>query len=113
MKTKDLKKLAAEYVKLVEWSDEDNCYIGRCPELFFGGVHGPDEKKVYGELCLAVEDVIESRLRDNTLPKPKKAPAYSGRFVLRLSPELHKALAVRAISSGLSLNEVCLQKLSA
>ncbi len=23
------------YVKVVEWSDEDNCFIGSCPELFW------------------------------------------------------------------------------
>lgn len=29
-----------KYVKLVEWSDEDGCFIGSCPELFSGGCHG-------------------------------------------------------------------------
>jgi len=43
MKEKD------NYLKLVEWSDEDNCYIGTCLALAFGGVHGHDEISVYRE----------------------------------------------------------------
>ena len=46
------------YLKLVEWSEEDGCYIGRCPELFLGGVHGDNETRVYRDLCAAVTDVL-------------------------------------------------------
>ena len=42
---------AARYLKLVEWSAADQAYIGRCPGLFSGGIHGDDEAKVYKELC--------------------------------------------------------------
>ena len=35
------------YVKVVEWSDEDNCFIGSRPELFYGGCHGDDATKVF------------------------------------------------------------------
>ncbi|HRI13806.1 MAG TPA: pilus assembly protein HicB [Verrucomicrobiota bacterium] len=41
-----------------EWSSEDGCFVGICPGLMFGGVLGPDEAKVYAELCQAVEEVI-------------------------------------------------------
>ena len=50
---------AARYVKIVEWSDEDNCFVGSCPGLFFGGCHGDDELEVFGDLCRRVEEVIE------------------------------------------------------
>jgi predicted RNase H-like HicB family nuclease len=49
---------AARYTPLVEWSDEDHCYVGTCPSLLFGGVHGLDRVAVYAELCEAVEEVI-------------------------------------------------------
>jgi len=39
------------YVKIIEWSDVDNCFIGSCPELFYGGCHGRDERQVFDELC--------------------------------------------------------------
>ena len=62
MTRKQIKEQAACYAKSVEWSKEDKCFIGRCPELMLGGVHGDDEAKVYGELCTAVEEMIELSL---------------------------------------------------
>jgi len=47
------------YVKIVEWSDEDNCFIGSCPELFYGGCHGDDAKAVFAELCDMVDQVLD------------------------------------------------------
>jgi predicted RNase H-like HicB family nuclease len=44
------------YVKVVAWSEEDQCYIGCCPGLMLGGLHGSDEQAVYAELCQAVEE---------------------------------------------------------
>jgi len=59
MTHKQIKAKAAHFAKFVEWSDKDQCFIGRCPELFGGGVHGQDEAKVYAELCEAVEEWVE------------------------------------------------------
>ena len=42
--------------KIVWWSEEDQCYVGQCPTLFGGGVHGSDELKVYRELCQVVAE---------------------------------------------------------
>ena len=38
-------KESARYVKIVEWSDEDQCFVGSCPGLFYGGCHGGMKKK--------------------------------------------------------------------
>ena len=50
-------KASDQYHKWVEWSDEDQAYIGKCPDLMTG-IHGDDPVTVYGELCDVVEDVI-------------------------------------------------------
>ena len=42
-------KESARYIKIVEWSDEDECYIGTSPGLMYGGCHGDDEKEVFAE----------------------------------------------------------------
>lgn len=47
------------YAKIVEWSEEDQCFVGSAPGLLYGGCHGPDEKEVFAELCLIVEEAIE------------------------------------------------------
>ena len=39
-------KDSMHYVKIVEWSDEDQCYVGSCPGLLYGGCHGNNEKEV-------------------------------------------------------------------
>ena len=48
------------YVKVVEQSDEDNCFVGSCPQLMYGGCHGDDAKQVFAELCELVEEAIET-----------------------------------------------------
>jgi predicted RNase H-like HicB family nuclease len=59
------------YVKLVEWSDEDTCFIGSCPELVLGGCHGTDAKAVFAELCDVVDEAIELYEREGRpLPEP-------------------------------------------
>lgn len=50
---------AAKYVKLVEWSDEDKCFVGSCPGLFYGGWHGNDEEEVFAELCWIVKEMVQ------------------------------------------------------
>ena len=68
-------KESARYVKIVEWSEEDQCYVGSAPGLILGGCHGSDEKKVFAELCQVVEEAIELyRAEGKPLP-----PATSGR----------------------------------
>ncbi|MBI1731877.1 MAG: type II toxin-antitoxin system HicB family antitoxin [Gammaproteobacteria bacterium] len=59
------------YLKVVEWSDEDGCYVGRCPDLMLGGVHGMNEKKVFMELCQVVDEWIRIHEMDGRpLPAP-------------------------------------------
>jgi hypothetical protein len=36
-------KDSAKYAKIVEWSEEDQCYVGSAPGLGFAGCHGDDE----------------------------------------------------------------------
>lgn len=61
----------AQYLKLVEWSDEDQCFIGRCPSLFYGGCHGDDEQAVFAELCEIVDETIELLQQEGKpLPPP-------------------------------------------
>ena len=79
-------KDSARYVKIVEWSDEDQCYIGTSPGLMYGGCHGDDERAVYAELCDIVEEMIELYREDGkSLPPPTagngKAEGMFGRFV--------------------------------
>ena len=68
-------KASARYAKIVEWSEEDRCYVGSAPGLVLGGCHGGDEQAVFEELCQVVEEVIALYERDGR-PLP---PSTSGR----------------------------------
>jgi predicted RNase H-like HicB family nuclease len=60
-----------KYVKLIEWSEKDQCFIGSCPELFYGGCHGDDPRAVFDELCRIVDETVELYEQDGRLlPTP-------------------------------------------
>jgi predicted RNase H-like HicB family nuclease len=101
-------KKSDKYLKIVRWSEEDQCYIGSCPEFDFGGIHGEDEAQVYKELCLVVEEWIDIYEKDDRpLPKAKVPEKFSGKFVLRVGERLHQKLSLQAIQRGDSLNNYC------
>lgn len=62
---------SAKYIKIVKWSDEDQCYIGYCPGVIGPCCHGDDEVEVYRELCEIVDEWIEiARQENESLPPP-------------------------------------------
>jgi predicted RNase H-like HicB family nuclease len=64
-------KDSARYIKLVEWSDEDQCFVGQCPGIIGPCCHGSDETEVYKELCQIVDEWIKSMKQDGKpLPPP-------------------------------------------
>ena len=71
MKTED------QYLKFVQWNEEDGLYVGYCPDLFpWGGVcHGPSEEETYHQLCdLVREEVNEFQAAGKILPVPHTRP---------------------------------------
>jgi predicted RNase H-like HicB family nuclease len=74
-------KTSARYAKIVEWSDEDNCYVGSAPGLILGGCHGDDERAVFEELCQIVEETIALYERDGRpLPPPTSGRDFANRM---------------------------------
>jgi predicted RNase H-like HicB family nuclease len=58
----------------VEWSDEDQVYVGKCPDLITG-IHGDDPVQVYQELSQVVQEVIDHfQKRGRKPPSPRKRP---------------------------------------
>ena len=65
---------SARYAKIVEWSEQDQCFVGSAPGLIFGGCHGDDERLVFDELCMIVEAIALYQADGKSLP-----PATAGR----------------------------------
>lgn len=69
------------YVKIVEWSEQDQCYVGSCPGLLYGGCHGDDETEVFKELCQIVDETLELLKQDGKpLPPPTSGKDYANRM---------------------------------
>ena len=67
-------KLGDKYHKWVEWSEEDQVYLGKCPDLITG-IHGDDPVQVYRDLCEVVDDVISHfEVEKRPLPPPRVRP---------------------------------------
>ena len=74
-------KESAMYAKIVEWSEEDECYVGSSPGLLYGGCHGSDEKAVVDELCRVVEETgALYRVDGKALPPPTSGRDYANKM---------------------------------
>ena len=64
------------YPHWVEWSEEDALHIGRCPDLFLGGMHSdgpPDPGRTLNELREVMGDLV-AHLREIGQPLPDPSP---------------------------------------
>ncbi len=74
-------KESARYVKIVEWSEEDQCYVGSSPGLIYGGCHGDNEREVFDELCRIVEEAIALYKADGKpLPPPTSGRDFANKM---------------------------------
>jgi len=97
-----------KYLKIVEWSDKDQCYIGSVPGWIGRCCHGDNEERVYKQLCQILDEWIEIYKKDGiNLPPFISGKKYSGKFILRIEPDLHKTLSIKALNNGDSLNNYC------
>jgi predicted RNase H-like HicB family nuclease len=68
-------------VKIVEWSEQDQCYVGSSPGLILGGCHGDDEKRVFDELCQIVDEAIDLYKKDGkSLPPPTSGRDFANKM---------------------------------
>lgn len=74
IRSDEMRSIADQYEKIVFWSDEDQVFIGMCPEVMYGGVHGDDPVEVFKELLEVVDEWAAIFERDGTpFPVPKRA----------------------------------------
>ena len=101
---------ARPYVKIVEWSPEDACFVGSAPPLVGRCCHGDREEEVFAELSQIVEEWLAIHASDaKALPAALSTKFYSGKFQLRLTPDLHRLLALRAAMSRRSINDLAVE----
>ena len=101
------------YTYRVTWTEEDNEYIGLCTEFPSLSWLAPEpETALQGIRQLVADVVADLQTNGEAVPEPLAAKKYSGRFIVRVPPELHRQLALEAAESGVSLNRLASDKLS-
>ena len=97
----------------VSWSDEDQEFVGTCAE--FPGLSWLDtapERALGGIRKLVKDCVADMKRSGESIPEPLSTRRFSGRFMVRVPPALHRSLATQAAESGISLNRLVTHKLS-
>ncbi len=109
-----VREIARRYLKVIEWSDKDNCYIGSAPPIIGQACHGATESEVLARLSTIVEEWIGIMLRDgHPLPDGTAGKSYSGKFVVRVPPAVHQKAALKAAAKGESLNQFVAEAIAA
>ncbi len=97
----------------VRWSSEDEAYIATAVEWPLLAAHGETPEDAMREIHAAVEGAIELCREDNhELPAPLASKSYSGKFLIRISEDLHRELAILAAAEGVSLNHMVTELLA-
>jgi predicted HicB family RNase H-like nuclease len=102
-----------KYTYRVTWSEEDAEYVGLCAEFpsLSWLAHTPEAslkgiRKVVGEV---IADMVANQ---ETVPEPIATKRYSGKFMVRIPPDVHRQLALQAAEAGVSINRLASAKLS-
>ena len=101
------------YTYRVTWSEDDNEYVGLCAEFpSLSWLSPTPEATLKGIRKLVAEIVTDMKSNNENIPEPIACRQYSGKFMVRVPPEIHRNLAIKAAESGISLNRVVSSKLS-
>jgi predicted HicB family RNase H-like nuclease len=90
------------YAARIEYSDEDKCFVGHIAGIRdIVGFHGVSVETLLIAFEEAVDDYLETCKQTDISPQRP----YSGKVMLRLSPEMHAEIAMKADAHGKSLNQ--------
>ncbi|MGR3178560.1 MAG: type II toxin-antitoxin system HicB family antitoxin [Candidatus Anammoxibacter sp.] len=101
------------YTYRVTWSEEDKEYIGLCLEFpslsWLGKTPETALKGIRETVSEIINDMTKSR---EEIPEPIANKHFSGKFMVRIPPDVHRNLALQAAEAGVSLNRIASTKLT-
>ena len=101
------------YTFRVTWSDEDHEYVGLCAEFPSLSWLAPSPEEAFSGIRAAVADVVvDMKEAGEPIPEPLAGRKYSGKFMVRVPPDLHRNLVLQATEAGVSLNRLATLKLA-
>jgi predicted RNase H-like HicB family nuclease len=99
--------MADHFTYRLSWSEEDREYVGTCIEFpSLSHLDTTPEAALRGIRALIRDVVADMRASGEPVPESIADQSYSGRFVARIPPELHRKLAIEAAEAGVSLNRL-------
>ena len=102
-----------KYTYRVMWSEEDGEYVGLCAEFpSLSWLAETQEAALVG-----IRDTVKQAIQDmkstgEPIPQPLATRRYSGKFTVRVPPEVHRKLQIQAAESNVSINRLVSAKLS-
>lgn len=101
------------YTYRITWSADDEEFVGLCAEFPSLSWLSPTPDEAFTGIRELVADVLSDMLSTNeTAPEPLADRTYSGRFMVRVPPETHRSLTIRAAEQGVSLNRLVSARLA-
>jgi len=104
---------ADKYTYRVTWSEEDTEHVGLCAEFpSLSWLAASPEAALKGIRKLVAEVVADMVNTGEQIPEPLSIKHFSGKFMVRVPPEVHRQLAMEAAEAHVSLNRLASAKLS-
>ena len=101
------------YTYRVTWSAEDDMRVGQCAEFpslsWLADTPEGALSGIRGVVAKAVADMVSN---SEAVPTALAERKFSGRFVVRVPPEVHRSLAIEAAESGVSINRLVSARLA-
>ena len=95
------------------WSEQDGEFVGLCAEFpSLSWLAATPEEALKGIRAMVKDCIADMRENGEPIPKPIATRQYSGKFMVRIPPEVHRHLAIEAAESGVSLNRIASAKLA-
>ena len=101
------------YTYRVTWSEIDKEYVGLCAEFpSLSWLSTTPEAALKGIRAVVAAVVNDMKKNGEEVPQPIANKKYSGKFMVRIPPEVHRNLAIQAAESGVSINRLVSSRLS-
>jgi predicted HicB family RNase H-like nuclease len=101
------------YSYRVIWSDKDDEYLGLCAEFpSLSWLAGTPEAALKGIRRVVAVGIKIMEADGDSIPEPLSNKKYSGKFSVRIPPEVHRHLAIQAAEEGVSLNRLISARLT-
>ena len=105
--------MSDHYTYRITWSAEDGEHVGLCAEFpSLSWLAPTPEDALAGIQCLVSDSVSDMRTNGEPIPVPFGDRSYSGKFMVRVPPDVHRSLAIRAAEQGVSMNRLVSARLA-